>query len=364
MNAEPGRYDAREWRGRPGSVGAAQIRRRKRNPNTSRSYDEKLRLWWRFNNEGDGHHSYDPLVMSVDKFDLFAGRLLGDAEHGVKGESGNKDLNVFRSALNREFEENGLGRPLRNEVEVENTIKHYRALQILSKGLRGEDSDLQRVPYPESAFVELLQKGATLPLGSEELHWVGVLLLQLLGWLRGNSVGGFQAGDVRFDVHGYLHMAVRRMKMRPDFTVHPGLITVPPAPAGDAQHARARVFAVLRRCFASDQYFCMVVARSTDPAVFVQTGEDKSAAVLTKQLRVLCRRLVESLPAGVIVASHSWREMAATACFLAKYDSIRMASHGFWQNVGTMYDSYIKPYKNIFPNSRLLAQLFDFLRAV
>ena len=55
--------------------------------------------------------------------------------------------------------------------------------------------------------------------------------------------------------------------------------------------------------------------------------------------------------------------MAAT-CFLAKYDSIRMASHGFWQNVGTMYDSYIKPYKNILPNSRLLARLFDFLRAV
>ena len=135
------------------------------------------------------------------------------------------------------------------------------------------------------------------------------------------------------------------MKMRPDFTVHPGLITVPPTPAGDAQHARARVFAVLWRCFASDQHFYMVVARSTDSAVFVQTGEDKSAAVLTKQLRVLCRRLVESLPAGVIVASHSWREMAATACFLAKYDSIRMASHGFWQNVGTMYDSYIKPYK-------------------
>ena len=143
--------------------------------------------------------------MSVDKFDLFAGWLLGDTEHGVKGASGNKDLNVFRSALNREFEENGLGRPLRNEVEVENTIKHYRALQILSKGLRGEDSDLQRVPCPESAFVELLQKGGSLPLGSEELHWVGVLLLQLLGWLQGNSVGGFQAGDVRFDVHGYLH---------------------------------------------------------------------------------------------------------------------------------------------------------------
>ena len=39
--------------------------------------------------------------MSVDKFDLFAGWLLGDAEHGVKGASGNKDLHVFRSALNK-----------------------------------------------------------------------------------------------------------------------------------------------------------------------------------------------------------------------------------------------------------------------
>ena len=72
--------------------------------------------------------------MTVEKFDLFAGWLLGDAENGIKGESGNKDLNVFRSALNRYFEEEGLGRPLKGEVEVEKTILHYRALQILSKG--------------------------------------------------------------------------------------------------------------------------------------------------------------------------------------------------------------------------------------
>ena len=67
---------------------------------------------------------------------------------------------------------------------------------------------------------------------------------------------------------------------------------------------------------------------------------------------------------GVIVASHSWREMVATACYMAHYDSLRMGSHGFWQNVATMYVAYIEPYHAIFPISPFLARLFDFLRVV
>ena len=58
------------------------------------------------------------------------------------------------------------------------------------------------------------------------------------------------------------------------------------------------------------------------------------------------------------------REMAAVACFLAGYDSLRMTNHGFWQDPATMYNAYIKPYKGSFPLSHILAQLFDFLRAV
>jgi hypothetical protein len=299
--------------------------------------------------------------VTVEKFDLFAGWLLGDAENGIKGESGNKDLNVFRSALNRYFEEEGLGRPLKGEVEVEKTILHYRALQILSKGLRGEDSDLHRVPCPESVFEHLLRQG--LVAVGEDLDFIGTSLVQLLGWLRGNTVGGFQRGDVKIDQYGYLNVTVRLMKMRPEFKVHPGLISIPPPPDGDRHHARARAFAVLRRCFAANPTFYLAVRQSVEP-VFVQTGEDKAAALLTKRLRTLCHQLLLELPAGAIVASHSWREMAAVACFLAGYDSLRMTNHGFWQDPATMYNAYIKPYKGSFPLSRILAQLFDFLRAV
>eukprot|EP01052_Picozoa_sp_SAG31_P060705 SAG31_NODE_19852_length_590_cov_0.877800_2_plen_50_part_00 len=49
---------------------------------------------------------------------------------------------------------------------------------------------------------------------------------------------------------------------------------------------------------------------------------------------------------------------------MAKFDSVRMAAHGFWESVGTMYSKYIKPYKTIFPYSRWLAELNDHLRAV
>ena len=65
----------------------------------------------------------------------------------------------------------------------------------------------------------------------------------------------------------------------------------------------------------------------------------------------------------VDVSSHSWREMAAVACWRARYDSIRMANQGFWAKVDTMWSAYIKPFVGVFPPSPLLAQLFDWLRA-
>ena len=96
----------------------------------------------------------------------------------------------------------------------------------------------------------------------------------------------------------------------------------------------------------------------------VATGESKHSQFLTQNLRRLAAPLASSLPKGVVIGSHSWREMAAVACFLARFDSLRMANHGFWRDVATMWNSYIKPYKDVFPYSRFLAMVFDFLRGV
>ena len=83
----------------------------------------------------------------------------------------------------------------------------------------------------------------------------------------------------------------------------------------------------------------------------------------TDKMQVMFRGFLSGLPAGQTVSCHSWREMAATGCFLAHYDSTRMAAHGFWESVNTMYTHYIKPYRTVFPYSRVLADVFDFLRA-
>jgi hypothetical protein len=96
----------------------------------------------------------------------------------------------------------------------------------------------------------------------------------------------------------------------------------------------------------------------------VPAGSDRVAAAITQELRRIGKHYIASLPPGQIIACHSWREMGAVSCFLAKYDSNRMAAHGFWESVGTMYSKYIKPYKSVFPYSRWLAALFDFLWAV
>jgi hypothetical protein len=357
LTAEPGRV-SRDWRHRPGFTGFEQLRRRKRPAATSKQYDGKVRFWLRFNECGDGEFPYDPLAVTFDKFDLFAGWLLGDAERGVPGESQDKDLNGFRSALNRFFEEEGRGRPLLG-VEVDRTIKDYYSLQILSKQLRGEDAGLERVPCPEGLFVYLLRVGRNTT-DYVDLRWIGCFFLQLLGWLRGSSVGGMQAGDVRFDLLGNLLLSIRKMKMRPHFETLPGLIVIPPAPSG---HVRDQVFRVLRRALAADSHFYLVVGRAELSGPRLPAAADRAAIVLTRELRRIARPYILTLPAGQMVASHSWREMAAVACWRARYDSTRMATHGFWNKVDTMWSAYIKPFIAVFPHSPLLADLFDHLRA-
>mgnify|MGYP004218423927 CR=1 FL=1 len=359
MSTEPGRH-VPAWRGRPGFVGASQLRAMKRNVRTARQYSGKVKYWYDFNEEGDGVGSYDPLFVTNDKFELFAGWLLGDAAAGVRGHSTDGDLNGFRSALNRHFAEHNLGRPLRDSVEVQQTIRDYDLLQVASKAKRGEEARLNRVPCPESWFVHLLHEGESSSVDAVTLCWIGTLFVQILGWLRGNSVGGFGEGEVAFDLRNYLLISVRVMKMRPQFLVQPGLIAIPPGPT--ATHVRSRVLAVIRRAFRADRLFYLVVARAQDP-VTVAAGSDRSSAIITARMRSMFSDFVASLPKGQIVACHSWREMAAVACFHAHYDSTRMAAHGFWESIGTMYSAYIKPYQTAFPYCRWLAELFDFLRA-
>ena len=56
--------------------------------------------------------------------------------------------------------------------------------------------------------------------------------------------------------------------------------------------------------------------------------------------------------------------MAAVACFHARYDSLRCACHGLLKDANTIWTSYIRPYKEVFPYSAFLAEVFDFLHAV
>jgi hypothetical protein len=64
-------------------------------------------------------------------------------------------------------------------------------------------------------------------------------------------------------------------------------------------HVRSRVLRVIRRTLHADPAFYMVVARSQDP-VKVAAGADRSAGVLTRQLRIMSRDFAVSLPAGAI----------------------------------------------------------------
>ena len=350
------------WASRPGFQGALQIRARKRPANTQKQYDWKVALWLEFNQLGDGSASYDWRVATPDKFDLFAGWLLGDAANGIKGRTTDKDLNAFRSAINRHLADRGCGRPLKGDPEISKTISTYRSLMLASKTSRGVDSDLHRVPCPESVFFHLLRLADAPAVPLLDLQLLGCFALQLLGWLRGDSILGLKVGDVVLSPQGELNVSVRRMKHRPDFATSPGLITIPAAPAG---HPRSALLGIVRRCFAEAGADWYLLLSSVDLSkVAVSTGEARAAQFLTEELRRLAGPLLSSLPSGAVIGSHSWREMAAVSCFLARFDSLRMANHGFWREVSTMWNSYIRPYKDVFPYSRFLAQVFDFLRGV
>ena len=146
---------------------------------TAVTYGIKVDLWVRFNESGDGMRPYDPLEATADKFDLFAGWLLGDADSGVPGQSTDKDLNGFRSAINRFLADHGQGRPLRGDPEISRTIKVYRSLMLQSHQRRGVDTDLHQVPCPEPVFLFLVELGESGLSSDDVVIWVGVFILQL-----------------------------------------------------------------------------------------------------------------------------------------------------------------------------------------
>jgi hypothetical protein len=360
---EPTVWDASAAQ-RPGYVGAVQIRQRKRPASTARQYDKYVEKWLEFCALGDGVQPYSSTTGTVAKFDLFAGWLLGDAAAGIPGRSKDKDLNAFRSAINRYISDRtGNVRPFRDDPEYGRTIQIYRDLQVESKNQRGEDADLHRVPCPEQVFVYLLGRG--LVCGGDELAWVAIFMLMLLGWFRADTMAGVsQPGDCEFAGDGSLMMVVRRMKGRPDLKTRPKLVVIPPG--GTPGHVRSRVFLVLRRAFAADPMFFATLRHAELEGLArreAEPGQSLAANIATRKLRVLAAPAISGLPAGVVVGSHSWREMAATACAQARYDSVRMAAHGGWKRLDTMFGSYIDPYLQVFPWSRWLAELYDWLRS-
>ena len=131
-------------------------------------------------------------------------------------------------------------------------------------------------------------------------------------------------------------------------------------------HPRSRLFAILRRCFQQlgPAWYLLLRNQELFRAMQVQNGESRPAAWLTQQLQLLCAPVLHTLPAGCKVGSHSWREMGCVASYLARYDSLRMANHGFWRDVQTMFKSYIEPFLDVFPYSPFLSRVFDFLRGV
>eukprot|EP01052_Picozoa_sp_SAG31_P016359 SAG31_NODE_1080_length_10027_cov_8.417204_4_plen_249_part_00 len=247
-------------------------------------YDGKVGLWLRFNRGGDGLRPYYETEVTVDKFELFAGWLLGDHSRGIAGQSKDKDLNSFRSAINRFLADNGHGRPLWGNPNITRIIQSYRTEMQAQQELRGVVIDMQRIPTPQPVFDYLLQLRFSPLVPDADLQLVGIFVLQILGWLRADSIAGFELGGVVLDDAVELTMAVRRMKMRPAFVTQPGLIHIPPGDS--AVHPRSRLFAILRRCFQQlgPAWYLLLRNQELFRAMQVQNGESRPAAWLTQQI--------------------------------------------------------------------------------
>jgi hypothetical protein len=142
----------------------------------------------------------------------------------------------------------------------------------------------------------------------------------MLCWFRADTVARFRAGDVWFAATGALNVLVRHMKMRPQFRVQPGLVTIPGAPLG---HWRGRCLAVLRRGFALCPGWECHLADRVRPS---ERGGSVAAALVSQQLRTLVPD--SAIPDGCVVGSHSWREMMALAAYRSNRNWLRCSEFG------------------------------------
>jgi hypothetical protein len=331
----------REWRRRPGGEQAQRLFELARPRRQQKVYDRWVGFWEDFCAVGDRFHRYDPLQYTLAKWYLFAGYLWHYTE--------DRDLNKVRSALNRHFADNGRGRPLLG-VDVSQVIKVWATEMDAKKRARGEQVGLHRVPCPESAVRNVIERGE-LAVG-RVLAWAALLIVQLLGWFRAMTLAGFQPGDVWFDNAGNLNIRVRFMKMRKEMEAEPGLVLVPAARQG---HWRARALDVLRRAFALCPGWECVLADRCTPS---ERGGSVAATLLSQQLRTLVPDA--DIPDGGMVGSHSWREMMALSAYRSGRHMLRCTEFGFWRKPDTMWASYIQPYLS-FPRSPICEQIVDFL---
>jgi len=332
-----------DWKYLPYGEDAAAFLREARPAKTTSKYNRWVLFWQDFCRHGDGRgRVYLEFEWSLSKWYLFLGYLKQYTE--------DRDLNVIRSALNRHLSDKRQGwRPIVG-VDVSRTIQVWGAHMDAKKRARGEEPRLNRVPCAEAAVVKLVVEGEVA--SGIDLGWRALMILMLLCWLRADSVAGLQKGDCVLTADLAVTVAVRHMKMRPEFRTNPGIIEIA-APATDPRHWRRRAVNVLRR--ASSRYPGWVTLLS-DRVTPSNKGGSAAAGIMTAELRRLCAGVL--IPAGCVTSSHSWREMGAVNSYFGDHNLLKMCARGFWRKPDTMWQSYIEPFL-WFPRSAILIQLYD-----
>ena len=120
----------------------------------------------------------------------------------------------MRLALNRFSDGNNRGRPLTG-VDVSAVIHDWAMDTDASKRAAGEEVGLHRDPCPEAAVWRVFEIG--MRARGSQLGWCTLIIVMMLGFLRGASCAGFQSGNVCFDRYGALVLTVRYVKRRSEF---------------------------------------------------------------------------------------------------------------------------------------------------
>eukprot|EP01047_Picozoa_sp_COSAG01_P036950 COSAG01_NODE_2908_length_6880_cov_42.122401_3_plen_297_part_00 len=172
-------------------------------------------------------------------------------------------------------------------VDVNASIVQWGLDMDEMKRARGEEPRLNRVPCPEAATRSVIEQGERAV--GQDLGWLALLVVQLLCWLRADSVAGLQRGDVcvRGD-GGYLSVAIRYMKNRPEFRSAPGLIEMPGGRGRQHWRSRALRVHVLERASRLYRGWETLLAHTvTHPNA---SNGSAAAGILTAKLRYYCLR--------------------------------------------------------------------------